>query len=292
VSLWELVNAYRTLANGGVGSPLRMMPTGEGSRLRRRLYTREAAFLVSHILADRESRSATFGLESPLATRFWTAVKTGTSKDMRDNWCVGFSRRYTVGVWVGNFSGEPMRDVSGVTGAAPVWLEVMAWLHRAEPSVPPSPPAGVLGRRVAFSGGIEPPRREWFLRGTAPSLSAWSPVGHPAMATTQALLVGRRPHILQPASGVIIALDPDIPPARQRVVFEAAGTGGDAGSGDTAADAVLRWRLDGADLGPAGEPLRWAPRPGRHTLSLADEEGRTLDEVAFEVRGASEAWRD
>jgi penicillin-binding protein 1C len=91
---------------------------------------------------------------------------------------------------------------------------------------------------------------------------------------------------------VIIALDPDIPPARQRVVFEAAGTGGDAGSGDTAADAVLRWRLDGADLGPAGEPLRWAPRPGRHTLSLADEEGRTLDEVAFEVRGASEAWRD
>ena len=43
-------------------------------------------------------------------------MKTGTSKEMRDNWCVGFSRRYTVGVWVGNFSGEPMRNVSGITG--------------------------------------------------------------------------------------------------------------------------------------------------------------------------------
>ena len=68
---------------------------------------RRAAFLVSSILADRESRSVTFGLENPLATRFWTAVKTGTSKEMRDNWCVGYSRRYTVGVWVGNFAASP-----------------------------------------------------------------------------------------------------------------------------------------------------------------------------------------
>ncbi len=48
-------------------------------------------------------------------------MKTGTSKDMRDNWCIGFTDRYTVGVWVGNASGEPMHDVSGVSGAAPVW---------------------------------------------------------------------------------------------------------------------------------------------------------------------------
>lgn len=87
------------------------------------MYTEQTAFPLSSILADRESHSGTFGLENPLATTFWTAVKTGTSRDMRDNWCVGYSRRYTVGVWVGTFSGEPMQDVSGITGAAPVWLD-------------------------------------------------------------------------------------------------------------------------------------------------------------------------
>ena len=67
---------------------------------------------------DRAARAVTFGLDNPLATRFWTAVKTGTSKDMRDNWCIGYTSRYTVGVWVGNASGAPMWDVSGTSGAA------------------------------------------------------------------------------------------------------------------------------------------------------------------------------
>ncbi|MGH7318045.1 MAG: penicillin-binding protein 1C, partial [Candidatus Rokuibacteriota bacterium] len=168
VSLWELVNAYRTLANGGVWSPLRMAQEGEAADMRRRMYTSETAFLVSHILADREGRSLTFGLENPLATRFWSAVKTGTSKEMRDNWCVGYSRDYTVGVWVGNFSGEPMRNVSGVTGAAPVWLEIMTWLHRAAPSLPPEAPAGLLATTVSFPRQVEPDRIEWFLEGTEP----------------------------------------------------------------------------------------------------------------------------
>ena len=77
--------------------------------------------LVADMLADPGARAATFGLDSPLVTRGWAAVKTGTSKDMRDNWCIGFTSRYTVGVWVGNASGAPMHGVSGVSGAAPVW---------------------------------------------------------------------------------------------------------------------------------------------------------------------------
>src|SRR5690606_11239005 len=66
-----------------------------------------AAFIVTDILADPMARARTFGTDSVLATRFWTAVKTGTSKVMRDNWTVGYSQRYTVGVWVGNASGAP-----------------------------------------------------------------------------------------------------------------------------------------------------------------------------------------
>ena len=263
VSLWELVNAYRTLADGGVWSPLRMTPDERQAPARRPLYSQATAFLVSNILADRESRSATFGLENPLATRFWSAVKTGTSKEMRDNWCVGYSRRYTVGVWVGNFSGEPMRDVSGVTGAAPIWLEIMAWLHRATPSPPPKPPASVIARTIAFPREVEPTRVEWFFEGTEP----WT--------ATQVLATGH-PRIVAPARGTVIALDPDIPASRQRIVFEA-----------QAAGAPLRWILDGADIGPAAEPLIWDPHPGRHILSLADGAERPPDTLTFEVRGVA-----
>ena len=65
------------------------------------------------MLADPATRATTFGLDSSLVTRGWAAAKVGTCKDMRDNWCIGFGRRYTVGVWMGNASGAPMHGVSG-----------------------------------------------------------------------------------------------------------------------------------------------------------------------------------
>jgi penicillin-binding protein 1C len=267
VSLWELVNAYRTLANGGVWSPLRLTLNEAKAHAGRRLYSEQAAFLLSSILADRESRSVTFGLENPLATRFWSAVKTGTSKEMRDNWCVGYSQRYTVGVWVGNFSGRPMRHVSGITGAAPVWLDVMAWLHRRAPSQTPNPPAGVLARAVDSRGEADAPRVEWFLQGTEPETS------------TPRRAMGR-PRIIAPPREALIALDPDIPPSRQRIVFEAHDGG-----------VPLRWVLDGADLGSATDLLMWEPRPGKHTLLLVDEARHSYDTSTFEVRGAvAHAW--
>jgi penicillin-binding protein 1C len=167
-SLWELLQAYRTLANGGMWSPLRLTPGEPATQSGRRIYSEATTFLLSHILSDRDSRSVTFGLESPLATRFWSAVKTGTSQEMRDNWCIGYTRYYTVGVWVGNLSGEPMRHVSGVIGAAPIWGNIVAWLHRTTPSSPMVPPFGVVERQVSFPGGIEPERHEWFLQGTEP----------------------------------------------------------------------------------------------------------------------------
>jgi penicillin-binding protein 1C len=256
-----MVAAYRALAAGGTWRPLRLTP-GEAGGAERRAMSAEAAFVVGHVLADRESRSATFGLESVLATPFWTAVKTGTSKDMRDNWCVGYSRRYTVGVWVGNFSGEPMQNVSGVTGAAPVWVDVMRALHRSTPSPAPPPPPGLVAARVTSAADAAPGRHEWFLPGTEPV----------AGATAASVPAAR---IAAPVSGTIIALDPDIPPARQRVAFEA-----------DAAEAGLRWVLDGEEIGRAGGPLLWPPRPGRHVLALRDARARVRDTVTFEVRGA------
>jgi penicillin-binding protein 1C len=179
---------------------------------------------------------------------------------MRDNWCVGFSRRYTVGVWVGNFSGAPMHDVSGVTGAAPAWLEMMERLHRGVPSEPPEPPPGVVATATVFPAGVEPPRHEWARAGSE------TPGGRGALVTATA-------RVRTPVSGTRIALDPDIPAERQRVLLEA-----------TAVDTTARWRLDGTDIGPA-RPTLHEPRPGQHVLELVGAAGTVLDLVEFEVRG-------
>ncbi len=281
VSLAMLANAYRTLANGGQWSPLRVTPAGMAFPCRQAgcngvftgrphaAFSPPAAFLIGDILADSSARAGTFGLESWLATPYWAATKTGTSKDMRDNWCIGFSRRYTVAVWVGNASGSPMHDVSGISGAAPVWREVMDWLQRGDArharpvvrSTAPGAPAGLVRSRVRFQPAVEPPRDEWFIAGTQMSLVR--------QASGEALA-----RISYPADGSIIALDPDIPPALQRLPLRLASP---AGKG-------WQWQLDDKPLGSVNKLKSWLPQPGRHRLALLDERRQTLSSVNFEVR--------
>ncbi|MBI5589974.1 MAG: penicillin-binding protein 1C [Deltaproteobacteria bacterium] len=261
VTLWELVNAYRTLANGGNRSPLWLRhPKENRTPDPQRVFSTEAAFLISDILSDREARSLTFGLENVLATRFWTAVKTGTSKDMRDNWCLGYSRHYTVGVWVGNFSGEPMWNVSGMTGAAPLWLEIMNRLHPENGGMPASPPDGVIQCQVQpLAGGAERP--EWFVRGTEPAAASIKAAGLP-------------PQIVYPPSGAVFAVDSDIPKNQQRIFFTARGRKNG-----------LSWVLDGQPFHAATGRAAWSPLLGTHILSLCDAGGVILDSVRFQVRG-------
>ena len=260
VSLWELTNAYRSLANEGVWSALRVIPE-QNPPSQKRVFSKEASFLVSDILSDREARSITFGLENSLCTRFWAAVKTGTSKDMRDNWCIGFSKKYTVGVWTGNFSGEPMWNVSGITGAAPIWIEVMNFLHRDIPSVEREALPGLVREKVEFSQNVAASREEWFIRGTEPD-------------SKKKGLGQFNPRIVYPPFGTVIALDPDIPLELQKIFFIAQTNGND-----------FRWVLNGEPMETAGRTIPWAPEAGKYSLALADRDGKILDYVHFEVRG-------
>jgi penicillin-binding protein 1C len=180
---------------------------------------------------------------------------------MRDNWCIGYSNRYTVGVWVGNFTGEAMWNVSGITGAAPVWAEVMNFLHPSEASARTNPPSGLVRSRVQYSGYREIPEEEWFIRGTEPH------VKHPR--TSQ---FNRR--IVYPPSAAVIAWDPDIPPELQRVFFVS-----------ETSDESLQWILNGEAIGNGGKTVSWTPKAGTYALALADPEGKILDCVYFEVRG-------
>ena len=258
VTLLALTNAYRALANGGALSPTRLRPASKRPPARR-VASAAATYLVTDILSDNNARALTFGLDSSLALRGPVAVKTGTSKDLRDNWCIGYSDRYTVGVWVGNASGEPMHDVSGVSGAAPVWRVVMQQLHEAVPSRRAAPPSGVVRYRARFEADLEPPRDELALAGTEPT------PGRPAA------IAGGAFGIRSPRSGSIYALDPDMPPQVQKIVFE-----GEAGT----------WLLDGKVVG-RGSRIGWAPWPGRHELALRAGHGSVVHTVRFEVRGVS-----
>ncbi|HBO84767.1 MAG TPA: penicillin-binding protein 1C, partial [Deltaproteobacteria bacterium] len=262
VSLWELVNAYRTLANEGIWSEMRLTFDMETKPSYRREFSKEASFIISDILSDREARSNTFGLESPLSTRFWTAVKTGTSKDMRDNWCIGYSSKYTVGVWVGNFSGEPMWNVSGITGAAPVWVEIIDWLHRSDPDQPKKPATGMLSKKNLSE------RAEWFIKGTEPDTISRTGIS-PHVSQ----------HIAYPVTGTIIALDPDIPYEQQKVFFE---------SQPIDNNNSHRWVLDGEDMSYSWTHVGWTPVAGKHTLLLIGQENKVVGSVNFEVRGNTE----
>jgi len=283
VSLLALSNAYRALANQGRYSGVRTTLADPALKMNK-VMEPGAAFIIGDILSDRSARSRTFGLENALSTRIWTAVKTGTSKDMRDNWAVGYSDRYTVGVWVGNASGLPMWDVSGVTGAAPIWQEVMQYLHGRDQLRQQilQKPAGVVQQEIRYADKIEAPRQEYFLAGTEQSLITTAKSDDIAIA------------IRYPTPGMLVALDPDIPPQRQRMRFSAVGLS----SG--------WWRLDGKLLAPpavkaggkanhqaaSADPqlaLDWMPWPGRHMLELLDHKMAVVDQVRFEVRGAIES---
>lgn len=281
VSLLALTNAYRTLANGGRYSAPSLAKNPKP--VFRPALDPRAAFIATDIIADPLARARTFGTDSILATRFWTAVKTGTSKDMRDNWAMGFSQRYTVGVWVGNASGAPMWDVSGTSGAAPIWAALMNYLHKTERSRAPAPPAGLVQSRTQFSpqGGtpLEAARSEWFIQGTEQAVFASNSAAgdvRPAKASRTAKKAAAEPdappRITAPASGTIIALDPDIPPKHQRISFSAEGRG-------------TRWLMDGKEFA-RGPQAQWLPWPGRHVVQLVDAGGKVADEIKFEVRGA------
>jgi penicillin-binding protein 1C len=259
VSLWEQAQAYRALARGGRWAPIRLQASSGAPE--RKVMPDDATFVIADILSDRAARTVTFGLDNYLNTPYWSAAKTGTSKDMRDNWCVGFSRLFTVAVWIGNFEGDSMHDVSGVTGAAPIWQEVMAALHTDLAYRSPPAPKSAAMAAIEFSPPVEPPRREWFIGNTR----------------TQRI-VAVSPHneitrISSPANGMVIAIDPDIPIHLQRVPFLVKGA---------SSDMVLR--LNGKALGSAGRDRLWEPQAGAYRLSIEETDGTVLDQVLFTVR--------
>jgi len=172
VTLLELCRAYACLANQGDYVP-ECMVADDFTRANRQgakdakgpstdprppipdpvqVLDPTACHVITSILADNTARIPAFGEYSPLNLDFPCAAKTGTSKDYRDNWTVGYTTEYLVGVWIGNFDATPMQGVSGITGAAPLFREIMQFLHPTDPP-PFSEPASIVHMSVCPGSG-------------------------------------------------------------------------------------------------------------------------------------------
>jgi penicillin-binding protein 1C len=182
VTLLELANGYRALANGGVWRPVRWRPTepGEPPDPGIRVVSPEAAAQVLDILADRDARMPAFGPATPLEFPFRTASKTGTSRHFTDNWAVAVTGGFTVAVWAGNFTGRPMAGASGITGAGPLLQRtVLATAARYQPGALAAPAeVGLVPKAVCRLSGMVatgrcPAVTEWFRPGTIPSEDTW-----------------------------------------------------------------------------------------------------------------------
>ena len=140
-----------------------------------RIMDERVAWLVSDILSDDEARTPGFGANSVLQLDRTAAVKTGTTNDFHDNWTVGYTPDLVVGVWVGNASNEPMWNVTGVSGAGPIWHYFMRTVLAGDPDQAFSQPPGLVQEEVCVLSGLLPTdacpyrQREWFLAGTQPA---------------------------------------------------------------------------------------------------------------------------
>jgi len=188
----ELTSAYAAIANNGFSMPPAAILRIENTR-GELLYEYQSptpvqaidprvAFLISDILDDDIARQPAMGGDNPLELPFPAAAKTGTTNDFRDNWTVGFTPGLAVGVWTGNTDNSEMINVSGLTGAAPLWSAFMQAVYSdydllsvlsGAAAQPPSefvPPAGVERRNIcdlrSIAIGVEDcslTDSEWFL---------------------------------------------------------------------------------------------------------------------------------
>lgn len=138
------------------------------------------AYIISDILSDNAARTPAFGGNSPLNIRGQkVSVKTGTTNDYRDNWTIGYTPSYVVATWVGNNDNTPLKGVvSGITGAAPIWNQIMKGLLDGKTPEEIKKPDSVVGMNVCSTSGLLPQpdgspykcptRFEYFLKTNVP----------------------------------------------------------------------------------------------------------------------------
>jgi penicillin-binding protein 1C len=303
VRLLELTNAYATLARSGRHIPPLLFPDFSSPPTESRLpFAASSFFLLADILSDPAARAPSFPPGGALDLPFRCAVKTGTSSDFRDNWCLGFTPDFTVGVWAGNFENQPMKGISGVAGAAPVFHRSMLLLHRKHAPTWFTRPDGLVDIHVDSRIGklvpVDPQNphvradlapadqlppiataADFDASGKAllgPVYAAWFAsrhnhrMGEVALDSAPVLLEPLK--IITPADGITLLLDPEMP------------SGSDKFRPVTNFPGAARWtsptlRIDGA----VSEPVIHLA-PGTHTLTATDSRTGVSQVITVHVK--------
>jgi penicillin-binding protein 1C len=285
VRLLELTNAFASLARLGIYRRFNLLLRCQGESAEcnvpsHRIFDERAAYLLADMLSDNHARAATFGLNSYLSFDFPVACKTGTSSNYRDNWTIGFTPEWTVGVWVGNPDNSAMRGTTGVTGAAPIFREIMLHLCEQHGTSWYRTPVGIghcwidplTGREVAagqtraveeiFAFRPETARPEDYDSANRVRLPAeydtWLQSNQNTSIPLLQLPAGHL-RILQPAPGSFYFLDPDIPRNNQRVELRAESSGS------------LEWASASLDCRGDGKKATVLLQEGRHEITARDK---------------------
>jgi len=283
VRLIELTNAYAALARLGNWKPWSLVPVAKTKV--NKYFDQTCAYLLADILSDNHARTLTFGPNSPLRLPFRAAVKTGTSQSYRDNWTLGYTPEFTVGVWVGNFDNTPMQEVSGVTGAAPIWRDIFMHLHQRHAQTWYEQPVGIVraridprtGRRLtAQSPPVRLSREDVFRadhlpapalrsdydgRGRALIPSEYANWLHSNdnwmgdLLVCPANVINHNWTISNPIPGMVIRLDPDVPNQGSRLILQ------------TQPAQPIDWSSDTLTVRQDGEISYVLLKPGRHSFT-------------------------
>ncbi len=307
VRLLELTNGYATIARLGEHRPCRLLSEDKGTPPSS-VFDRNACWLIADILSDNQARSKAFGLNSSLKLPFRAAAKTGTSTDFRDNWTVGFTPEYTVGVWVGRFDNQPLDKVSGAIGAAPIYHRVMAELYREREPAWYQRPDGIERKTVDRISGklitdtieLAPSRTkaEWFINGNLPLVATaadytdsgltilpstyhswWRNASNPAKQFSAIARASESPaaptlRIVSPLEGTVALLDPDLPGNGNLFPLEVS-------SSDTS---EIEWSSSTLTIKNEGGKFWAILAPGKHEIIARDNKTKTEAKTRFEIR--------
>jgi penicillin-binding protein 1C len=318
VRLGELVAAYAMFARGGITVATRSVRATDGIAAAQppseRLVSERTAFWIADILADAEARAYIFGRGGSLEFPFTVAAKTGTSQAYHDNWAIGFTRDVTVGVWVGNFDRTPLRNSTGVSGAGPIFHDVMlAAVERTRGTVPIGETAAIVAvppdvRQVELCAhsGMAPhaacPSRtvEWMPVHAAVDRCTWHHTSDGALVTVWPEPYRRWATATKPGPAPRVATHgppaASMPSARQRRAGSTLTIVRPLGGAvylidptlrrefqtlplavDGASPGVVEWFVDDASIGrgPSDGTLRWPLAAGTHRIVVRDAGGRT-----------------
>lgn len=304
VRLLELANAYACLARLGEWKEWTLLQSASSTAATgNRKHSEQVCYLLADVLRDPQARMLAFGPHTVIRMPFSCAVKTGTSTGYRDNWTMGFTPEFTVGVWAGNFDNTPMNQVSGVAGAGPIFRDIMIHLHESHGTTWFTEPQGIVHARIdprngkrldAASPTVRSSRGEIFLHGSLPPVATgkdydaegrallpreyarWVAGGDNWLSGLVALPAGEAtnepPRISVPVDGSIFQLDPDLKNHGSRLLLRATGPSG------------LLWSSPTITIADENG-LHYATLvPGSHELRVEDPVTGAFSQVRIEVR--------